>query len=220
MPRTDAFATDDAAARYDAWFDAHPAAFAAEVAALRHLFPPLPPGARTVEVGVGTGRFAAALGVREGVEPAAAMARRARLRGIAVTPGVAERLPLADASCHLVLMVTVLCFVDDPEAALAEAHRVLVPGGHLLLGFIDAASPLGRRYARERRPGSFYAGATFRTARQVARLLRRAGFADLAWAQTVFGSPEEMETPDPVRPGHGRGGFVAVRARKPLPVVR
>lgn len=62
---------DRLAARYDAWYDkpAGAAVFAAELACLQPLLAGLPrPWA---EVGVGSGRFAAALGAEVGVDPAA-----------------------------------------------------------------------------------------------------------------------------------------------------
>jgi hypothetical protein len=68
------------AARYDAWYDgpAGPAVFPSEVACLRPLLRGLPrPWA---EVGVGSGRFAAALGVDVGLDPAATPLALARSR--------------------------------------------------------------------------------------------------------------------------------------------
>lgn len=97
---------------------------------------------------MGSGRFAAPLGIALGVEPSEVMARLARSCGVAVLAGVAEALPFADTTFDLVLMVTVLCFVDDAKLALQEAHRVLKPGGCLVLAFIDRLSELGQQYQR------------------------------------------------------------------------
>ena len=41
----------------------------------------------------------------------------------------AERLPFPDASVDVVIATLVLCTVGDPDAVLAEVHRVLRPGG-------------------------------------------------------------------------------------------
>ncbi len=77
-----------------------------------------------------------------GVEPSAAMLARARRRAaraaergapVALVAGVAEALPVADASVDAVLCAFVLCSVDDPAQALAEVRRVLRPTGRLLL---------------------------------------------------------------------------------------
>ncbi len=63
---------------------------------------------------MGTGRFAVPLGIKIGVEPAAAMAIMAQRRGIKVYRAVAEALPFRSDSFDLVVMVTVLCFLRDP----------------------------------------------------------------------------------------------------------
>jgi SAM-dependent methyltransferase len=50
---------------------------------------------------------------------------------IRVVPGVADELPLADASADGVVASLVLCSVPDQQRALAEIRRVLRPGGEL-----------------------------------------------------------------------------------------
>lgn len=47
--------------------------------------------------------------------------------------GVAESLPFADASFDVVVSTQMLEHTTDPAAVVAEAHRVLRPGGVLLL---------------------------------------------------------------------------------------
>ena len=97
---------------------------------------------RLVDVGCGTGRFAAfAKGRRGGrvwgVDPAPEMLRRARERpdagGIGWKQASAERLPFTDAwfdAAHLHLVVHTL---PDRPAALAEVGRVLMPGGRIAI---------------------------------------------------------------------------------------
>jgi hypothetical protein len=53
-------------ADYDAWFDEHNDVYQAELAAVRSLLPTCGKG---IEIGIGTGRFAASLGIAVGVEP-------------------------------------------------------------------------------------------------------------------------------------------------------
>lgn len=50
---------------------------------------------------------------------------------IEVVAGDAEHLPVPDGAADIVVMSEVLCSVTNPVAALAEARRVLRPGGEL-----------------------------------------------------------------------------------------
>lgn len=96
------------AREYDRWFEEHAYAYESEVLAVRTL---LPRSGRGLEVGVGTGRFAAPLGITVGVEPAHAIASIARERGIRVYEASAEALPFADESFDFVVMATTICFL-------------------------------------------------------------------------------------------------------------
>ncbi len=49
-----------------------------------------------------------------------------------LVPARAEALPFPDSSFDSVALTMVLCTIPDPDAALAEAARVLKPGGKLL----------------------------------------------------------------------------------------
>ena len=85
-----------------------------------------------------------------GVEPSASMRRAARpqidqaardgLR-VEVLDAVAEDLPLPNDSVDSVLFAYVLCSVDDPDQAVAEALRVLRPGGTIAVLEHVAGSP-------------------------------------------------------------------------------
>jgi ubiquinone/menaquinone biosynthesis C-methylase UbiE len=77
------------------------------------------------------------------------MAYMARKRGIDVHEAMAEALHFDDESFDFVLMVTTICFLENPLQALKEAKRVLKPGGHIFIGMIDRNSPPGREYERK-----------------------------------------------------------------------
>ena len=143
------------------------------------------------------------------------MRQLATAKGIQCVDAKAEHLPFATHTFHAVLMVTTICFVDDPAQSLAEASRVLRPGGTLIVAFVDRHTPLGQEYQRNRQQSLFYRAARFFGTDEITALLTQAGLIDLDYRQTLFTHPNQMTAPDPVRPGYGQGAFVAVRARKP-----
>lgn len=208
-PNIQAF--EAAAREYDAWFEPYRLGYESEVQALKTF---ASPGRRRLEIGVGTGRFAVPLGITVGLEPARAMAAIARQRGITVVRGVAEALPFPRDSFDLVAMVTTLCFFRDPFLALAEATRVLVPSGQLLIGMIDRDSPLGRMYEANRARSKFFREARFYAVPQVLAWLRDLGYRDERLCQTIFKGLNEITSLEPVRAGHGDGGFVVISASK------
>jgi len=206
MPKTEPF--DKHGDRYDEWFEKNRDVYRAELEAIRRLIPS--PAVKGLEVGVGSGRFAAPLGIQFGVEPSEKMAAKAEKRGIRVFRGVAENLPFSDCEFDLVLMVTTICFVDDVLKSFTEVFRVLKPGGCIIVGFIDRESELGKQYDDRRKTSVFYKDAAFFTAQEVCKYLTDAGFADLAFRQTVI--PEEA--PEAIQNGFGKGAFVAARGMK------
>ncbi len=104
----------------------------------------LPPGAFAVEMGSGTGHVTrdligiAGASTALGLDPAQIMVDRARTHhadqpGLRFEQGDAKASGLAEASVDLVLMHTLLCHVPDPHKAVAEAFRILKPGGRLVI---------------------------------------------------------------------------------------
>jgi len=202
---------DTHADRYEAWFERHRAAYVAELLAVRALVPYRGEG---LEIGVGSGRFAGPLGVSVGVDPSPAMLRLAAARGISVVQGVAEQLPFTDAQFDYALVVTTLCFVESPRRMLREAHRVLKPGGRIIVGFIDRDSPLGQEYLAHQAQSVFYREATFYSTQEVEHLLVGAGFTIVEWVQTLALPLSETHEIEPLRPGHDEGAFVVVAAER------
>jgi SAM-dependent methyltransferase len=195
------------ASAYDKWYRDHKAAYESEADALRQEHR----DGSGLEVGIGTGAFAMALGVEIGLDPSTAMLEVARSRGIEVVKGVAEALPFRDGSFDFVAFVTTLSFVSDRKVALSEARRVVRSNGQVVVGLIDGGSPKGRQYVLSRRSG-FYHGAQFLSAEEHIALLKDLGMSILSVRQTIFHDPDEMTTPDPVISGFGDGIFVVITA--------
>ena len=202
---------EESAQEYDAWFDKHRLVYESEIRALKRF---MGSGGIGLEIGVGTGRFAVPLGIKVGVEPAKGMADMARQRGIRVIRAVAEVLPFRGASFHLALLVTTLCFLRDPQRALAEATRILKPGGRILIGMIDRDSPLGRSYEAHKQESKFYRQANFYSISQVLEWLARLNYRKVEVCQTLFRELSDITHLEPVREGHGDGGFVVIAAQK------
>lgn len=108
-----------------------------------------------VEVGAGSGvtfeHYPPQVTRVVAVEPDPHLRGHARRRAagasvpVEVVDSVAEALPLADGEADFVVFGLVLCTVPDVPAALAEARRVLAPGGQVrLLEHVRADGALGR----------------------------------------------------------------------------
>lgn len=205
---------DEHIKEYEAWFETHADTFLFELEAIREHFNRVPENVRGIEVGLGTGKFAIPLGIKEGVEPATLMAEKARKRGIEVMEAHAERLPYADMQFDFVLFVT-LCHLDNLERAFREAKRVLKPGGVLITGFLPVDHrPIAQAYHERRAWSIFYKHANFYSVAKVSELLEALGFKKLEFNQTLLGPAETPDTFQQPKPGSDIGSFVVISAEK------
>ena len=105
---------------------------------------PAGPGAEILDIGTGTGRILELLGANGargvGIDQSAEMLRvaranlaRAGLANVHVRQGDMYRLPWRDPAFDAVTVHQVLHFADDPALAIAEAARVLKPGGRIVI---------------------------------------------------------------------------------------
>ena len=209
MPKTEPF--DNYSDEYDDWFIINKYAFQSELNAIKKA---LPDNGDVVEIGIGSGIFAAPLGIKEGIDPSEAMREKAKKRGVRVMDAVAENLPYADKSKDVVLMVTTICFVDDIYKSFQEVHRVLKDDGRFIIGFVDKNSPIGKFYLEQKDKNVFYKNAIFWGTEELYEILKDTGFKINNTYQTVFGRIEEINKVQNVFVGYGKGSFVVIKAQK------
>lgn len=203
--------------RYEAWF-ASPEGrvlFPTEVEALRPLVQAFPQP--WLEVGVGTGAFAQALGVSIGVDPARPMLAYARRRRVQGVQGMGEWLPFRSEAFGAVLMVVTLCFLEDALQTLRECARVLKPGGGLIAGEVERDSAWGRLYQEKGQQGHpFYAHARFYNWWETGQLMLRAGLRLVRCTSTLCQGPPAPAIPEPAQDGIApNASFVCLLAVKP-----
>ncbi len=124
-------------------------------------------------------------------------------------------------------------YIGDLAGAFAEAKRVLRAGGRMVVADVPAESSYALLYRLAAHIGTwedpflkavapeipypieFAAAANWRTTQEKLELLEKAGFTVEATAQTLTLHPrfsnDTVETPVP---GHDRGDYVAILARK------
>jgi ubiquinone/menaquinone biosynthesis C-methylase UbiE len=167
------------------------------------------PGERILDIGCGPGYYVAELaeevgpdGSVTGIDPAEPMLKVAerrceKLASTTLVAGEATALPVEDASFDAALSVQVLEYVGDVGAALGEIHRVLRPGGRVVLWDVDwttvswhSGDPA--RMDRVLRAWDEHV-ADPALPRRLAPLLRAAGFDDVRMEAHVFATPELTE---------------------------
>ena len=168
----------------------------------------LPKDLVVADLGCGTGDLTARLARRvahvHAVDRSAAMLRAARRRvealgNVSLHEADLEDLPLEDASCDAALLALVLGWTPDPRPVLAEAARVLRPGGTVVV--IDLARHDDERF--QERLGQ-----------------ARAGFdpADLATLLSAAGLASAQVCPLPPEPGARGPALLSASAERPVPV--
>lgn len=158
-----------------------------------------------LELLAGRGAETAGVDLSEG-ELALARLRPA-LAGADLRQGRAQELPFPDASFDAVVSHMALMLMSDPDRVVAEAARVLAPGGTFAVAvgggsvpgeavelFLEVAVPYFRAAPPERRVPRLGDRRT-RTREGLDGLLAPLGFAPLSWETVVMamdGTPDEV----------------------------
>jgi len=206
---------DILASVYDAWFEEEgKLIFAIEVKAFQKVLALLPKP--WLEVGVGSGRFAQALGIETGIDPSVKLLEMAKRRRITGFLARGEEKFFDEKTFGTVFLIVTLCFVDSPLAVLREAHRILKTGGKIALGLVLTESPWGQFYLVKKEQGHrFYKHATLYSYQEVERLLTDSGFIIEKVVSTLFQKPSEVKEMENPREGFSvDAGFTVVMAGK------
>lgn len=194
--------------RYDNWYEEHRAIYETELLTVREALRGIDAW-RSVEVGVGTGRFAAPLGIGLGIDPSINMLRVARSRGVESVAGIAEALPLRSNSLEAALLIVTICFVDDPREAVREAARV---ARYVIPCIVPRESSWGRFYEARRDRSPFYRHARFYTVREIVDMGEEAGLRLEGCASSLYTPPPGPREPEkPRRVCDEEAGFVCIR---------
>jgi len=200
------------AQEYDSWFD-NSLLFAIEASAIRDL--PLSIQAPALEIGVGPGRFAEALGSDYGIDPASAPLKIARSRGVITCQAIGEDLPFLENSFATVSLLFTLCFLHTPSSVLQESRRVLQENGHLIIGFVPLTSVWGKNLQQKKEADHpFYKHAHFFTIEEVKTLLTNQGFSIKSSVSSLYQPPEKITQMEKSKPGMDeKAGFVVLTAQ-------
>ena len=138
--------------------------------------------------------------------------------------GLIEEIPLPDASVDVVLSNCVINLTPDKPRALAEAFRVLRPGGRFAVADIVSTRPMPEALRRQVELWSACVGGAL-AVDEYREALAAAGFADVdleivtTWDPADFGAVGEEALAASGLTPEGAKGLIAsalVRARKPL----
>ncbi len=179
------------AREYDRWYEKPfgSSVYALELECLRVLLKDVK---RAIEVGVGSGRFASALGIPYGSDTSLELLRMAKRRGVRTALADAHNMPFKDKSFDTVLVVVSLCFFEEPSRALKEMARIITDGGRLVLGLILRESPWAEFYIEKEKKGHpLYSYAHFYSFDELKSMLKFVGFRLERVRTTLFEEPQD-----------------------------
>jgi ubiquinone/menaquinone biosynthesis C-methylase UbiE len=209
MPRIEPF--ERFPFKYEQWFIKNEYAYKSELLAIKRQ---LPKSKNGVEIGVGSGKFSAPLGIKLGVEPSSKMRMLSKRKKIDLIDSIAENLPFRNSAFDFVLMVTTICFVDYIEITFHEVFRILKQEGIFIVGFIDRDSKIGKYYEQHKKSSVFYNIADFYSVNKVLSFLKKVNFKYFDISQTIFHPLSAINKIEQVKKGYGKGSFVVIKAKK------
>jgi ubiquinone/menaquinone biosynthesis C-methylase UbiE len=205
------------ASYYDSWYkNDGKLIFETEVKALQEIMQHTPTGP-FIEIGIGSGRFAQALNIEFGIDPAIELLKIAGKRQINVLQGIGELLPFKNCCFGTVFIISTLCFVSSVSEVFGEANRILKNEGALILGTIPSTGSWGKYYEEKKQADHpFYRNATFYSPNQIKASLEAAGFSIIDMISTLMQQPDRVSMVE--SPQHiftQECGFITILAKKP-----
>ncbi len=201
------------ALKYDEWYDKHKILYENELKAAKIIKENVK--GISLEIGVGSGRFAKPLNINFGLDPSIELLKIARKRGIEVIKGVGEYLPFSNNKFDNIYLIVTICFLDDPIKTLNESYRVLKANGNIIIGFVPKESKWGKYYESIKESNPFYKFAKFYSYNEIVYLLNQAGFKVIETVSTLFQNPCEIEKyEEPINGFDKEAGFIIIRAIK------
>ena len=227
---------DKYATAYDSWFFENINVLTSEAKLVAHFLKN--PG-ETFSVGCGSGLFESILKkeygieIKYGIEPSQGMADIARKRGMSVEVVSAEEAEWPTNRFDTVLFNGTPSYISDLETVIQKAYQSLKEGGRIVLIDIPKESSYALLYNLAKAvdtwdhpmlknvhpanpyPIEFVRLANWRTTDEKVEMLKKAGFKNLSFAQTLTKHPiySNNEIEEPVE-GYDKGDYVAICAYK------
>ncbi|NIA23219.1 MAG: methyltransferase domain-containing protein [Proteobacteria bacterium] len=198
--------------KYDRWYDNNRDLYWPEMLALKRVVKKEEFG---LEIGIGTGRFTMPLGVNIGIDPSYEALQIAQTRGVEVIEGIGEDIPFECDTFDYVLMVTTVCFLENPKKTFKESKRVLRKKGKLVIGMIPKRSDLGKIHLENKETSLFFKDVIFYSTKEITRYLKSAGFNKFQFLQTLINYPKEKEyfRYSKIQNEYDRGSFIVITAK-------
>lgn len=223
---------DKYAEKYDSWFLENKNVLYSEVKLVAHF---LKDSKRILSIGCGSGLFEIILKteyeitIEDGVEPSKDMASIASKRGLNVTVDSAEDYICKPNIYDAILYNGCPSYISNLEKALQNSYEALREGGKIILIDVPKESSFGLLYnlaksvetwdhsllegvyPRNPYPIELVNQANWRTTEEKIAMLKRAGFTNLEYAQTLTKHPiySNNTIEEPIS-GYDCGDYVAI----------
>lgn len=116
-------------------------------------------------------------------------------------------------------MVTTICFIDNLTAFFAEAFRVLIKGGTLVVAFVGVERPTGKKYIKTKGRDKFYKTATFYSANKMETFFVNADSIDIEALQSLFSAIKRSVDFITIRESYDSRNFVVLSVNGPKKII-